>query len=97
MSGWYRPYTERELGLIRRLSEHRTDADIAAALGRSPSSIAAQRRKMGILRGDHARIAALEAALLELLRRVQELECKRPRYPTNPQADVHRIDMRRAV
>ena len=67
-------YTERELSVIREFGEHRTDAEIGVAIGRSAASVCFQRRKMGVLRGECGRLKALEVAFIELLGRVQELE-----------------------
>jgi hypothetical protein len=77
MTGYARPYTRFELRTIHDCAETHTDAEIALALGRTPTGVSVQRRKMGLLRGDHGRIAALEAAVLSLLKRVEQLECGR--------------------
>jgi hypothetical protein len=97
VSGYARPYTSFELRTIRDCAETHTDAEIARALGRTPTGVSAQRRKMGCLRGGHGRIATLEVAFIELLTRVQELERKRPRYPSFPQAVSRRTEGERAV
>jgi hypothetical protein len=75
MSG--RPFTESEREFVRRHAPQHTDAAIGEALGRTAESISYARRKLHVYRVSPARIAALEAAVLALLERVEQLECGR--------------------
>jgi hypothetical protein len=65
-------YSDFDIRTIRECADRRTDAEIAAVLGRTPEAISKKRRGIGI--GRDARVAALEAAVLALLERVERLE-----------------------